>query len=108
MERDANLEKAQDQFLDGILQGRFTDVFQQEELERFYRFLDKRGRASGGFVISLPLETGGKAWFRYKIDTEASSSTEITINEIAAFVPDKFENRSLPETLDGLPIWWLE
>jgi hypothetical protein len=107
MERDTG-KKQPDKFLDKLIEGKFSEIFQKEELSRFYRFMNNRGRVAGGFVISLSLEEEGRVWLHYNINPDQSTSKTIRIDTMSAYVPVKPEDRDVPKRLEGLPIWWLQ
>ncbi|KKQ74989.1 MAG: hypothetical protein US96_C0019G0003 [Candidatus Woesebacteria bacterium GW2011_GWB1_38_5b] len=91
-------------FLDSLLNARFGDLFEGDELESFHKFLDGSARNAGGFVIAFPTIDLQMVWVSYEIDRDLSDREQIVINlsPKVHLTPQPVK----PEALAEIPVWW--
>lgn len=101
-------------FINKLVEGKFSEVIDQDKLDEFYRFISKSGKPAGGFLLAFSLENNSLAWFCYQLDKPTRwhrARRQIPIllpPEIFIPTEDEKINRQKPEEYQEYPVWWLE
>ena len=90
--------------LNNLLDAKFDEVFEGEELNSFKQFLAGSARDAGGFAVAFPTTDLQMVWVEYEINRELSNSGQIVID-----LSPKVHLTSdviKPEQLREVPVWW--
>lgn len=91
--------------------GRFDRLFNDDDEVKFLAFVRNRAVPYGSFVISVPRLEGGLFWVHIKIKGLIENADQIVFNpdrKVTILTPQNKTDRNIPESLEGVPIWWLE
>lgn len=87
----------------GLTEGRFFEVLEGDQLERFNDFLDDDQSiiVAGGFLLSYPLTEGGKVWFHYEY--VQSDDDSLIFKSPTVLIPENPVDSSVPEDYENYP-----
>jgi len=97
--------------VEALIESRYDEIFDDKnELERFRKFIRQRGIPHQSYVIAVPLEEGGSAFFRYQIVEQNVVKNMLMVGAgiPQVFMNDEGSEQLIPEPCQGLPIWWLD
>ncbi len=97
------------------LKCKFQKMWKGRDLKFFYEFMRSQAIPSQGFLLTLPLDEGGLAWFFYKLkvvspsgeDEGGDEGLEILIEGPEVFIPNDATSSKAPEKFKGYPVWRL-
>lgn len=92
-------------FMAHLKEGRFSSIFEGQELERFNAEINAKAIPAGGFVIGCAVPEGGMYWLLFRFDRE--SEPGVLKTHSPELVNGGITTTNIPpETYNGYPVEW--